>query len=235
MIYQIEITPFRIEPCSSDVSYVPGELVIIKSREGIDIGKVLNPQNHDIEDCYGEVVRKVKPDDLIKQQELKEYEEFCLIELKRAVAEFKLALKPVYAHCQFDEERVIFYFTAEKRLEFRKLHRYISQKLNKRIVIKQIGVRDYSKLFGGIGPCGRNLCCATFLCELKSISLRMAREQKLYVSPSKISGICGKLLCCLNFEENFYTDLQDKKNEQTRVDEEEKEKLTQNPTAINED
>jgi cell fate regulator YaaT (PSP1 superfamily) len=115
-------------------------------------------------------------------------------------------MKPVYAHCQFDEERVIFYFTAQKRLEFRKLHRFISQKLSKRVVIKQIGSRDYSKLFGGIGPCGRNLCCRTFLRELKSISLRMARDQKLYVSPSKISGLCGRLLCCLNFEEDFYTE-----------------------------
>jgi cell fate regulator YaaT (PSP1 superfamily) len=220
MIYEIEITPFRIESCAGDVSYVFSELVIIKSREGIDMGKVVSTQDDEAVDIYGEIIRKAIPEDLEKRNELKEYEEFCLIELKRAVGEFKIAMKPVYAHCQFDEERVIFYFTAEKRLEFRKLHRYISQKLNKRVVIKQIGVRDYSKLFGGIGPCGRNLCCATFLCELKSISLRMAREQHLYVSPSKISGICGKLLCCLNFEENFYTDLQDKKDEKIWVDEE---------------
>jgi cell fate regulator YaaT (PSP1 superfamily) len=220
MIYQIKITPFRIESCSSDINYMPGELIVIESREGIDIGKVINKRfgDEDSEDVYGEIMRKVIPEDIEKRKELSEYEEFCLIELKRAVEDFKLAIKPVYAHCQFDEERVIFYFTAEKRLEFRKLHRYISQKLNKRVVIKQIGVRDYSKLFGGIGPCGRNLCCATFLGELKSISLRMAREQKLYVSPSKISGICGKLLCCLNFEENFYTDLQESQRERYMVD-----------------
>jgi cell fate regulator YaaT (PSP1 superfamily) len=209
MRYLIEITPFRIESCRSGTSYASGELVMIKSHEGIDISRVLNSQDDTGEDCYGEIIRKVVPEDVEKLNELREYEEYCLIELKRAVAEFKMPIKPVYAHCQFDEERVIFYFTAEKRLEFRKLHRFISQKLNKRVVIKQIGVRDYSKLFGGIGPCGRNLCCSTFLCELKSISLRMAREQKLYVSPSKISGICGKLLCCLNFEENFYSDLQE--------------------------
>jgi len=209
MRYLIEITPFRIEPCSSDIDYAAGDLVVVKSHEGTDIGKVVALQENEGEDCYGEIVRRVRPEDLDRVDELREYEEYCLIELKRAVADFRLAIKPVYAHCQFDEERVIFYFTAEKRLEFRKLHRFISQKLNKRVVIKQVGVRDYSKLFGGIGPCGRNLCCSTFLCELKSISLRMAREQKLYVSPSKISGICGKLLCCLNFEENFYSDLQE--------------------------
>lgn len=209
MLHQILITPFRTEPCRTDSSYTTGELVIIKSKEGIDIGKIVASRRDDVGTIYGEIVRKTTPMDLEKREELRDYEEFCLLELKRAVEEFRFPMKPVYAHCQFDEERIIFYFTAEKRLEFRKLHRYISQKLNKRVVIKQIGVRDYSKLFGGIGPCGRSLCCATFLTELKSISLRMAREQKLYVSPSKLSGLCGKLLCCLNFEEDFYADFQE--------------------------
>lgn len=213
MISQIKITPFRIESCESDVSYEVGDLVIIKSKEGIDIGSVSSIQKENIENVYGKILRKVASTDIEKLKELRDYEEFCLIELKRAVEEFKYIMKPVYAHCQFDEERLIFYFTAQKRLEFRKLHRYISQKLNKRVVIKQIGSRDYSKLFGGIGPCGRNLCCTTFLGELKSISLRMARDQKLYVSPGKISGICGRLLCCLNFEEDFYADFQDDADE----------------------
>lgn len=210
MIYRVQITPFRIEWCRSDSSYASGELVMIKSKEGIDIGRILSLQRDESGSIYGEILRLVTEDDLERRRELQEYEEYGLIEFKNAVAEFSVAMKPVLCHCQYDEERVVFYFTAEKRLEFRKLHRHISQKLNKRVVIKQIGVRDYSKLFGGVGPCGRNLCCSTFLNELKSISLRMAREQKLYVSPSKISGVCGKLLCCLNFEENFYTDFQDK-------------------------
>lgn len=212
MIYHVEITPFRFEQCRSDIDFTSGALLIIKSKEGIDIGKAIGVQRDYDGNIYGDILRKATSEDTEKKNELKEYEEYCLIEFKSAVDEFKIPMKPVYAHCQFDEERVIFYFTAEKRLEFRKLHRQISQKLNKRVVIKQIGVRDYSKLFGGIGPCGRNLCCRTFLCELKSISLRMAREQKLFVSPSKISGVCGKLLCCLNFEEDFYTDFQDNNN-----------------------
>jgi cell fate regulator YaaT (PSP1 superfamily) len=208
MIYRIEITPFRMENCKGEIDYLPGDLVIIQSKEGIDLGRVMKKCAESCDDIYGGILRRVTSDDLEKRKELREYEEFCLIELKRTVEEFKFIMKPVYAHCQFDEERVIFYFTAQKRLEFRKLHRYISQKLSKRVVIKQIGSRDYSKLFGGIGPCGRPLCCKTFLSELKSISLRMARDQKLYVSPSKISGICGRLLCCLNFEEDFYSDFQ---------------------------
>lgn len=205
MIYQIEITPFRIELCSSDEAYSAGDIIVIKSKEGLDFGRVIRADAGDIYEAYGMIVRRATPVDLERRKELSEYEEFCLLELRRAVDEFRFAMKPVYAHCQFDEERVIFYFTAQKRLEFRKLHRYISQKLNKRVVIKQIGSRDYSKMFGGIGPCGRSLCCRMFLQELKSISLRMARDQKLYVSPSKISGLCGRLLCCLNFEEDFYS------------------------------
>lgn len=216
MICQVEITPFRVELCDSDISYTNGELVVIKSKEGIDLGRIIRIEKDDMDNVYGEVVRKATANDLEKRKELREYEEFSLLELRRAVDEFKFSMKPVYAHCQLDEERVIFYFTAQKRLEFRKLHRYISQKLNRRVVIKQIGSRDYSKLFGGIGPCGRNLCCKTFLGELKSISLRMARDQKLYVSPSKISGICGRLLCCLNFEEDFYTDFNDADEQEAR-------------------
>ena len=205
MIYEIELTPFRVELCAGEPCYAVHDQVLIKSKEGIDIGKILSISDRAEDYVYGEVLRRITHNDFEKQKELREYEEFCLLELKRAVEEFKFPMKAVYAHCQFDEERVIFYFTAQKRLEFRKLHRYVSQKLSKRVVIKQIGSRDYSKLFGGIGPCGRNLCCRTFLSELKSISLRMARDQKLYVSPSKISGLCGRLLCCLNFEEDFYT------------------------------
>jgi cell fate regulator YaaT (PSP1 superfamily) len=203
MIYRIEITPFRIESCSSPDNYRIGEHVVIRSKEGLDIGRIVNSSNTENE-VYAQIERVAGRPDFEKREELKQYEEKCLLELKRAVDDFKYSMKPVYAHCQFDEERVIFYFTAQKRLEFRKLHRFISQKLNKRVVIKQIGSRDYSKLFGGIGPCGRDLCCRTFLHELRSISLRMARDQKLYVSPGKISGICGRLLCCLNFEEDFY-------------------------------
>ncbi|MDH4209892.1 MAG: regulatory iron-sulfur-containing complex subunit RicT [candidate division WOR-3 bacterium] len=222
MIYQLLITPFRLESCRSETGCAAGEFVLLKSKEGIDIGKVVALQKDETGSVYGEILRGVTHEDLQKQCELQEYEDFCLIEFKKAVDDFGVAMKPVYCHCQFDEERVMFYFTAEKRLEFRRLHRHISQKLNKRVVIKQIGVRDYSKLFGGIGPCGRNLCCSAFLNELKSISLRMAREQKLYVSPSKISGVCGKLLCCLNFEENFYTDFQERNLSRTmQVDEEE--------------
>lgn len=208
MNYQLEITPFWLIWVKGEGAYTPGDLVLFKTNDGIDIGRIISFQLGETEPSVGEIIRLLHNEDQLKREELKEYEEYCLLELKNAINEFNLDMKVVYAHCQFDEDRIIFYFTAEKKIKFRKLHRCISQKLNKRIAIKQIGARDYVRYLGGLGPCGRKICCASFLKNLKSISLRMAREQKIYVAPSKLSGICGKLLCCLNFEENFYTDFQ---------------------------
>lgn len=208
MNYQLQITPFWLIWVRGEGVYTSGDQVLFKTNDGIDIGRVISFQNYEVEPIGGEILRLLHNEDQPKIEELKEYEEYCLIELKNAINDAHLDMKVVYAHCQFDEERIIFYFTAEKKMKFRKLHRYISQKLNKRIVIKQIGARDYVRYVGGLGPCGRKICCASFLKNLKSISLRMAREQKIYVAPSKLSGICGKLLCCLNFEEDFYADFQ---------------------------
>ncbi len=210
MIYELAITPFWTILAKSDENNFPnGTMVLFKSNEGIDVGKIIGPVFETEEPVTTCIIRAVNNEDLQKLEEIREYEDFCFIELKNAIQEFNLDMKVVYTHCQFDEERIIFYFTSEKKIKFRKLHRYISQKLNKRVVIKQIGSRDFARVFGGIGPCGRNLCCATFLKDLKSISLRMAREQRIYVSPSKLSGVCGKLMCCLNFEEDFYADFKE--------------------------
>jgi cell fate regulator YaaT (PSP1 superfamily) len=212
MIYYVEITPFRVELIRSGLGppCKVNDRIIFRSKEGTDVGRVIRVQEEDEPGSYGEMIRPATPEDLAKREQLTDFTAACLAEFKKAIREFDLDIKPVYTHCQLDEERIIFYFTAEKKVEFRRLHRNISQKLNRRVVIKQIGSRDFARIFGGVGPCGRNLCCGTFLADLKSISLRMAREQKLYVSPGKLSGICGKLLCCLNFEEDFYTDFQNK-------------------------
>src|SRR4030042_3561186 len=159
MIYRIEITPFRSESCSGPDSYRIGDHVVIRSKEGLDIGRIVTISSDPEAEVYTELERLAGQPDFERREELKQYEEKCLLELKRAVDEFKYSMKPVYAHCQFDEERVIFYFTAQKKVEFRKLHRFISQKLNKRVVIKQIGSRAFTRIFGGVGVCGRGLFC----------------------------------------------------------------------------
>ncbi|MEO0137796.1 MAG: regulatory iron-sulfur-containing complex subunit RicT [candidate division WOR-3 bacterium] len=204
MKYEISITPFwKIVVHGSD-DYHLGERILFKTKDGIDTGTICAQAVE--EESIGEILRPVNDEDLAKLEELKEYAEWCLFEFKNAIRAFNMDMKAVYAHCQFDAERVIFYFTAEHKMKFRKLHRFISQQLNKRVVIKQIGARDFARYCGGMGPCGRKVCCAAFLKDLKSISLRMARRQNIFLTPNKLSGICGKLLCCLNFEEDFYTD-----------------------------
>lgn len=211
MIYELKVTPFwNIFAKSETEDYQLGTDVLFEGNEGIDIGRVVRCSVTPDEKITNRILKAIGEEEQQKIAEIRDYEDFCFVEIKSAVLEFKLDMKIVYTHCQFDEERVIFYFTSDRKVKFRKLHRYISQKLNKRVVIKQIGSRDYARVLGGVGPCGRNLCCATFLKDLKSISLRMAREQKIFLSPSKISGVCGKLLCCLNFEEDFYTDFKEK-------------------------
>jgi len=207
--YLIQITPYRVEVCQliKGLEVANGDYVLIRSDEGNDIGKVLRETED--EDIYGLIMKVADKEMLEKQKLLIEEAKGYLERFKQLIENFAYPMKAVGVHHQFDERRVVFYFTAEHRIDFRKLHKAISKELKKRTVIKQVGIRDYSKQFGGIGICGRELCCATFLKEFRSISLRVAREQNLYFSPQKISGYCGKLICCLHFEENLYRELRD--------------------------
>ncbi|MGQ9707425.1 MAG: PSP1 domain-containing protein, partial [bacterium] len=118
--------------------------------------------------------------------------------------DYQLNMQIVGAHLRLDKRKICFYFVAEDRVNFRMLHKAIASALNLRVAIKQIGVRDHTRLLGGLGICGRVVCCKQFLRELKPITLRMARQQNLFVEPTKISGLCGKLLCCLSYEESIY-------------------------------
>ena len=109
-------------------------------------------------------------------------------------------------NCEFtlDKSKVIFNFTSDERVDFRKLVKVLAQKLKTRIELRQIGVRDEAKLLGGIGPCGRSLCCATFLGDFEPVSIKMAKDQNLSLNPTKISGACGRLMCCLKYENDYY-------------------------------
>ncbi len=203
-LWEIEITPFRVETCeeSDHLELREDDLVVIQSDEGEDIGQLKYLSQY--EDVYGRIIRKATSDDIAKNEEYKQKCRELMNTFRQYIESFKMPMKPVYAHYQFDGQRVLLYFTAEHRIDFRKLHKAISQHLNIRVVIKHIGVRDYSKIYGGIGPCGRELCCTRFLNDLKPITMRMAREQNLYVSSAKLTGACGKLICCLDYEDEVY-------------------------------
>ncbi|UCG42857.1 MAG: stage 0 sporulation protein [candidate division WOR-3 bacterium] len=201
---QVELHPFKSEVCDvpADLEIDPGKMVVIRDEEGEDLGRLVGYL--DGEESRGVVVREATADDMEEWRELVTKTKRVLDLFRRLKDEFGLRMKVVDAHWRWDRKKVCFYFISEERLDFRALHKVISSALNVRVAIKQIGVRDHARMVGGLGPCGRELCCKGFMRELRPIALRMARQQNLFVEPSKISGLCGKLLCCLRFEEETY-------------------------------
>ena len=131
----------------------------------------------------------------------------ALIICEQKVAEHGLAMKLVDVEYTFDNNKVIFYFTADGRVDFRELVKDLAAIFRTRIELRQIGVRDEAKMIGGIGPCGKTICCGQFLGEFEPVSIKMAKEQSLSLNPTKISGLCGRLMCCLKFEHQVYEEL----------------------------
>ncbi len=185
-----------------------GDYLILEQDRGLDYACVLTVlecacPGHDAK-LVKKVVRKVTSDDSSRieqnRQKAKETATTCLQKIK----EHKLPMKLVGAEFSFDGSKIIFYFTADGRVDFRTLVKDLAKIFKVRIELKQIGVRDEAKLFGGIGSCGRKLCCAAFLKNFEPVSIKMAKEEGLPLNPPKISGICGRLMCCLGFEYETY-------------------------------
>jgi cell fate regulator YaaT (PSP1 superfamily) len=153
------------------------------------------------------ILRRAEPWDLLRMQHFRTREEQALEKCRQKVAEYGLPMKVIKADYNFDGSRLVFYFTAEKRVDFRKLVRDLAKTFKSRIELRRVGVRDEAKLVGDFGPCGRPLCCVSFLCEFKPISIKMAKRQDLPLSPMEISGICGRLFCCLAYENDHYTEV----------------------------
>ena len=150
------------------------------------------------------VVRLATDQDISQIQKNRQKAKDAAITCLSKIQEHKLPMKLVDAEFSFDSSKIIFYFTAEGRVDFRNLVKDLAKIFKVRIELKQIGVRDEAKLFGGIGPCGRKLCCASFLKSFEPVSIKMAKEEGLPLNPPKISGICGRLMCCLGFEYETY-------------------------------
>ncbi len=182
-----------------------GDMVVLRFKGCEDIG-IVKAQSDDAQP-KAIAIRKPSEEDLVLLSEQKPWEEEALKNFKAIVKEYDLPMRVVDVHGWIDRQKIAFYFLSEHRLDFRKLHKEVSLILGCRVVIKQIGIRDHARLVGGLGPCGRPLCCTAFLAELRPISLRSARRQNLYVNPDKISGMCGRLLCCLRFEDEGYSKL----------------------------
>ncbi len=203
-IVLVEMHPFKSELCDipAGLAVRPGDAVVIQDEDGEDAGRVIAYDDSD--ESRSVVLREATADDLRRRQELDDDTGKALDVFCRLKEEYGLGMRVVGAHWRLDRKKICFFFASEERFDFRALHKAVSIALDSRVSIKQIGVRDHARLLGGLGPCGRDLCCRSFVRELKPIALRMARQQNLFVEPAKISGLCGKLLCCLAFEDESY-------------------------------
>jgi cell fate regulator YaaT (PSP1 superfamily) len=194
-----------------DFSLDTNENVIVETEKGSVLGRVLSPPREKEKRFFlkspKKVIRKATPEDLEQfernQQLEKEAFQFCL----RKIREKNLNMKLVKTEVLLDRSKILFYFTSEKRVDFRELVRDLAGGFKMRIEMRQIGVRDEAKMICGIGSCGRELCCTKFMNRFELVSVKMAKEQNLALNPTKISGICGRLMCCLSYEFPVYMDL----------------------------
>ena len=193
---------------TAGLSVNEGDYVIVEHDRGLDYGQIISPKeaasDSEAKEPLKKILRVATEDDLkqIKDNRAKSKEAFntCV----KKITEHKLDMKLVRAEYSFDRSKIIFYFTASGRVDFRNLVKDLAKIFKARIELRQIGVRDEAKIFGGFGSCGRELCCARFLKDFEPVTIKMAKEEGLPLNPPKISGLCGRLMCCLNFEYETY-------------------------------
>ncbi len=185
-----------------------GDKVIVETTQGEEYGEVLIA-NRQIEDDkvlepLKRVIRLANHHDTKRFEECKKTEKEAFKVCEKKIKEHKLPMKLIDVECKFDGSKILFYFTADGRIDFRELVKDLAAVYKTRIELRQIGVRDKVKRIGGNGVCGRELCCCTFLSDFEAVSIKMAKEQNISLNPSKISGNCGRLMCCLKYEDNVY-------------------------------
>ena len=202
---------------SGGVDLVPGDLVIVQAERGEDFGRVTALGSIAERKCSSSggcatptptmrVLRRAEPEEVRRARYKVDDERRARRETRRHVARHGLKMKVTETEWQFDRKKLIIYFTAEKRVDFRELVRDLARSFRTRIELRQIGVRDEAALLGGVGRCGRELCCSTWLPELKPVSLQLAKDQSLSLNPAQISGCCGRLMCCLMYEHDSYVE-----------------------------
>ncbi len=186
----------------------PGDYVVVEADKGIDLGRVSKLGRlvalTRIKGTPKNVIRKAVPSDLEKLKENREKEAQAFLVGREKIKKHNLNMKLVDVEYQFDNNKLTFYFTSEKRVDFRALVRDLAAKYRTRIELRQIGVRDEARRLGGLGVCGKPLCCSFFLREFEPITTQFARMQHLPLNPSKLTGVCGRLKCCLLYEKDFY-------------------------------
>ena len=196
---------------TSGMKFKVGDYVIVEADRGLDYGQVLSETeailDSDLEEPLKKVMRKANPWDMHQIDKNKKKIKEVMGTCSKKIQERRLAMKLIDAELSFDRSKIIFYFTAEGRVDFRDLVKDLASAFKTRIELKQIGVRDEAKMLGGLGPCGRALCCATYLKDFEPVTIKMAKEQNLPLNPTKISGLCCRLMCCLGYEYGTYKNL----------------------------
>ncbi len=197
-----------------EIELAAGDEVVVDTSRGATIGKVVvAPKEIDaseLQEPLKPVLRKAQPEDLEQMKKVREMEKEALVRCQELVQKFHLPMKLLSAEYNLEGSYLTVFFKAEKRVDFRALLRELSSTLKTRVELRQVGTRDVAKMVGGVGRCGRPLCCATHLTRFETISMKMAREQNLPLNPTNISGVCGRLLCCLDYENEQYRELKQK-------------------------
>ncbi|MGN7892504.1 PSP1 domain-containing protein [Bacillus sp. 22475] len=197
---------YYFDPIQFDIS--ENEFVIVETVRGIEYGKVVitkkQVDENDVVLPLKKVIRIANENDRTIVEENKHAAKEAYQVCQQKVVEHNLDMKLVDVEYTFDRNKIIFYFTADGRIDFRELVKDLAAIFRTRIELRQIGVRDEAKMLGGIGPCGRMLCCSTFLGDFEPVSIKMAKDQNLSLNPAKISGLCGRLMCCLKYENDEY-------------------------------
>src|SRR6266480_937102 len=189
-------------------SYSTGQYVIVETSRGVEAGRVVIASKklaeRELSDPLKPVLRLANEDELRMMLSFKSKEKEALVQCAQQVQQHNLPMKLVETEYTFDGSRLTFYFTADERVDFRALVRDLAATFRTRIELRQIGARDQAKLQGGVGMCGKTLCCSSWISDFGVVSIKMAKEQDLPLNPSKISGVCGRLLCCLAYENDNY-------------------------------
>ena len=195
----------------ADMNIQKDTYVVVETARGIEFGEcvigIKEINENDIVAPLKSVLRIATEEDIDRHFKNKDKEKDAFNICLKKIQEHGLTMKLIDVEYTFDNNKFIFYFTADGRVDFRELVKDLATIFKTRIELRQIGVRDEAKMLGGLGPCGRPMCCSSFLGDFASVSIKMAKEQNLSLNPTKISGICGRLMCCLNYEQSTYEDI----------------------------
>ncbi len=211
----VKVVGVRYRPAGRIYYFSPGETeflyddkVLVESQQARYIASVAIPDKEiaaeDLPDDLKPILHKATPEELQQDEQNRIAAKEALVIGKKKIREHRLEMKLIDVEYTFDRSKMIFQFTADGRIDFRELVKDLAGIFRTRIELRQIGVRDEAKILGGIGPCGRQLCCSTFLGDFVPVSIKMAKDQGLSLNPTKISGLCGRLMCCLNYENDAY-------------------------------